>query len=88
MAKYTPMIRQYLLIKEEVGDAFLFFRLGDFYELFFEDAVKAAKELEITLTGRGGGEERIPMCGVPIIQPRVMCNVSSKKDTRWPSVNK
>lgn len=65
MAKYTPMIRQYLSIKEEVGDAFLFFRLGDFYELFFEDAVKAAKELEITLTGRGGGEERIPMCGVP-----------------------
>lgn len=65
MTKYTPMIRQYLSIKEEVGDAFLFFRLGDFYELFFEDAIKAAEELEITLTGRGAGEERIPMCGVP-----------------------
>ncbi|MUG73864.1 DNA mismatch repair protein MutS [Paenibacillus validus] len=66
MAKYTPMIEQYLAIKAEVKDAFLFFRLGDFYEMFFEDAVLAARELEITLTGREGGmEERIPMCGVP-----------------------
>lgn len=60
------MIQQYLKIKEGVQDAFLFFRLGDFYELFFEDAILAARELEITLTGRGGGtEEKIPMCGVP-----------------------
>ncbi|WP_159883387.1 DNA mismatch repair protein MutS [Paenibacillus puerhi] len=66
MAKYTPMMEQYLAIKEEAKDAFLFFRLGDFYEMFFEDAILAARELEITLTGRGGGaEERIPMCGVP-----------------------
>ncbi|KHF36421.1 DNA mismatch repair protein MutS [Paenibacillus sp. P1XP2] len=66
MAKYTPMIEQYLAIKEQAQDAFLFFRLGDFYEMFFEDAVKASRELEITLTGReGGGDERIPMCGVP-----------------------
>ncbi len=66
MATYTPMIRQYLQIKSEYQDAFLFFRLGDFYELFFEDAIKASQELEITLTSRdGGGEERIPMCGVP-----------------------
>ncbi|SDY98897.1 DNA mismatch repair protein MutS [Thermoactinomyces sp. DSM 45892] len=66
MAKYTPMIEQYLKIKAQAPDAFLFFRLGDFYELFFEDAQLAAEELEITLTGRGGGtEERIPMCGVP-----------------------
>ncbi|UQZ81683.1 DNA mismatch repair protein MutS [Paenibacillus konkukensis] len=66
MAKYTPMIEQYLAIKAEVQDAFLFFRLGDFYEMFFEDAVNAARELEITLTGReGGAEERIPMCGIP-----------------------
>ncbi|PZE21858.1 DNA mismatch repair protein MutS [Paenibacillus xerothermodurans] len=66
MATYTPMIEQYLAIKAEVQDAFLFFRLGDFYELFFDDAIQAAKELEITLTGRGGGaDERIPMCGVP-----------------------
>ncbi|MCZ8521463.1 MULTISPECIES: DNA mismatch repair protein MutS [Paenibacillus] len=66
MAKYTPMIEQYLAVKAEVPDAFLFFRLGDFYEMFFEDAVNASRELEITLTGReGGGGARIPMCGVP-----------------------
>ncbi|GEL07682.1 DNA mismatch repair protein MutS [Salisediminibacterium halotolerans] len=61
----TPMMEQYLQIKEEYQDAFLFFRLGDFYELFHDDALLAAKELEITLTGRGKGEEKIPMCGVP-----------------------
>lgn len=66
MAGYTPMIQQYLKIKAEHQDAFLFFRLGDFYEMFFEDALKASQELEITLTSREGGtEERIPMCGVP-----------------------
>ncbi|WP_338469777.1 DNA mismatch repair protein MutS [Niallia sp. XMNu-256] len=66
MAGYTPMIQQYLQVKADYQDAFLFFRLGDFYELFFEDAIKASQELEITLTARGGGgEERIPMCGVP-----------------------
>lgn len=66
MTEYTPMIKQYLQIKSEHSDAFLFFRLGDFYEMFFEDAIAASKELEITLTGRaGGGEEKIPMCGVP-----------------------
>jgi len=66
MAQYTPMIQQYLAIKQEVPDAFLFFRLGDFYEMFFQDALDASRELEITLTGReGGAEERIPMCGVP-----------------------
>ena len=66
MAGYTPMIQQYLKIKAEYQDAFLFFRLGDFYEMFFEDAIKASQELEITLTSReGGSEDRIPMCGVP-----------------------
>lgn len=66
MVKYTPMIEQYLAVKAQVPDAFLFFRLGDFYEMFFEDAKKASRELELTLTGReGGAEERIPMCGVP-----------------------
>jgi DNA mismatch repair protein MutS len=66
MAKYTPMIEQYLSIKAQYKDAFLFFRLGDFYEMFFEDAIEASKQLEITLTSRdGGSEERIPMCGVP-----------------------
>ncbi|MBB6730374.1 DNA mismatch repair protein MutS [Cohnella zeiphila] len=66
MAGYTPMMQQYLAVKEEAKDALLFFRLGDFYEMFFEDALTASRELEITLTGRDGGqEERIPMCGVP-----------------------
>ncbi|WLR52414.1 DNA mismatch repair protein MutS [Bacillus tianshenii] len=65
MAKQTPMMQQYLRIKADYPDAFLFFRLGDFYEMFFEDAVKASKELEITLTSRDGGKDRIPMCGVP-----------------------
>lgn len=60
------MIQQYLKIKAEHQDAFLFFRLGDFYEMFFEDAKKASQELEITLTSRdGGAAEKIPMCGVP-----------------------
>lgn len=66
MATYTPMIQQYLKIKANYQDAFLFFRLGDFYEMFFDDAIHASQELEITLTSRdGGGEDRIPMCGVP-----------------------
>jgi DNA mismatch repair protein MutS len=66
MATYTPMIQQYLSVKAEYQDAFLFFRLGDFYEMFFDDAVKASQVLEITLTSReGGSEDRIPMCGVP-----------------------
>jgi len=66
MAAYTPMIQQYLKVKADYMDAFLFFRLGDFYEMFFEDAIKASQELEITLTSReGGSEDRIPMCGVP-----------------------
>ncbi|AZB43024.1 DNA mismatch repair protein MutS [Bacillus sp. FJAT-42376] len=66
MATYTPMMQQYLTIKADYEDAFLFFRLGDFYEMFFEDAIRASQELEITLTSRdGGSSERIPMCGVP-----------------------
>ncbi|WP_280768894.1 DNA mismatch repair protein MutS [Salipaludibacillus daqingensis] len=65
MATVTPMMEQYLRIKADYEDAFLFFRLGDFYELFYDDAKKAAKELEITLTARGKGDAGIPMCGVP-----------------------
>ncbi|SDX77166.1 DNA mismatch repair protein MutS [Paenibacillus sp. CF384] len=66
MTAYTPMIQQYLGIKEGAKDAILFFRLGDFYEMFFDDAINASRELEITLTGReGGGDKKIPMCGVP-----------------------
>ncbi|WP_138414697.1 DNA mismatch repair protein MutS [Aquibacillus sediminis] len=66
MAKYTPMMEQYLKIKAVYQDCFLFFRLGDFYEMFFDDAIAASRELEITLTSRDGGDkERIPMCGIP-----------------------
>lgn len=66
MGKFTPMMQQYLDIKTKHQDAILFFRLGDFYEMFFEDALKASKILNITLTGRDAGqEERVPMCGVP-----------------------
>ena len=62
----TPMMRQYLELKEKYSDCLLFFRLGDFYEMFFDDAKTASRELEIVLTGRDCGlEERAPMCGVP-----------------------
>ena len=62
----TPMMQQYLDIKEQYKDCILMFRLGDFYEMFFDDAVVASRELEIALTGRDCGlEERAPMCGVP-----------------------
>ncbi len=62
----TPMMRQYLEVKKEYEDCILFFRLGDFYEMFFDDAIKASKILEITLTGKDCGlKERAPMCGVP-----------------------
>ena len=64
--QYSPMIRQYLTIKEKYPDVIVFFRLGDFYEMFFNDAIVASKELEIVLTGKDAGtEERVPMCGVP-----------------------
>ena len=66
MAQLSPMMQQYYKIKEDNKDSILFFRLGDFYEMFFEDAKIASKELELTLTGRDCGlEERAPMCGVP-----------------------
>src|SRR3954451_6989342 len=62
----TPMMRQYHAVKQETPDALLFFRLGDFYEMFFEDAVTASRELEITLTARNkAGGNPVPMCGVP-----------------------
>ncbi len=66
MQKMTPMMQQYLNLKEKYSDCLLFFRLGDFYEMFFEDAITGSKELELTLTGRDCGmKERAPMCGVP-----------------------
>lgn len=66
MSTYTPMIQQYLQVKAQHQDAFLFFRLGDFYEMFFDDAIHASNILEITLTSRdGGAADKIPMCGIP-----------------------
>ena len=66
MAELTPMMQQYMKTKEEYKDCILFYRLGDFYEMFFDDAITASKELDITLTGKNCGlEERAPMCGVP-----------------------
>ena len=64
--KYTPMIQHYLKMKEENPDAILFYRLGDFYEMFFDDAKLVSQELDLVLTGRSAGvEEKVPMCGVP-----------------------
>ena len=64
--KLSPMMKQYLEIKDKYEDSIIFFRLGDFYEMFFEDAIIASRELELTLTGKNAGlEERVPMCGVP-----------------------
>src|SRR3981081_3835333 len=60
----TPMMRQYLETKALHPDAILFFRLGDFYEMFYEDAVKGSQLLQIALTARSNGDDRIPMCGV------------------------
>ena len=66
MAEYSPMMQHYLKTKEEYKDCILFYRLGDFYEMFFDDAILASRELELTLTGKEcGQEERAPMCGVP-----------------------
>ena len=66
MAELSPMMKQYFSIKEQNKDSILFFRLGDFYEMFYDDAILVSRELELTLTGRDcGQEERAPMCGVP-----------------------
>lgn len=66
MANLTPMMQQYVETKKQYSDCILFYRLGDFYEMFFEDAITASRELEITLTGKDCGlEERAPMCGIP-----------------------
>lgn len=63
---YTPMMQQYLKVKQEYEDAILFYRIGDFYEMFFDDAKIASKELDLVLTGKNAGvEDRVPMCGIP-----------------------
>ena len=66
MTEYSPMMKHYLQMKEEYSDCIVFYRLGDFYEMFFDDAKTASRELELTLTGKDcGQEERAPMCGIP-----------------------
>ena len=66
MGQLSPMMQEYMKTKEQYKDCILFYRLGDFYEMFFEDAILVSKELELTLTGKDCGlEERAPMCGVP-----------------------
>ena len=66
LTKISPMMAKYLEIKEKYNDTIIFYRLGDFYEMFFEDAILCSRELELTLTGRNAGlDERVPMCGVP-----------------------
>lgn len=66
MAEFSPMMQHYLDTKEQYKDCILFYRLGDFYEMFFDDAILTSRELELTLTGKDcGQEERAPMCGIP-----------------------
>ena len=66
MAEYSPMMQHYIATKEKYKDCILFYRLGDFYEMFFDDAINVSRELELTLTGKDCGmEERAPMCGIP-----------------------
>lgn len=66
ISKFSPMMKQYIEIKKDYADAIVFFRLGDFYEMFFEDAILGSRELELQLTGKDcGQEERVPMCGIP-----------------------
>ena len=65
-SKLSPMMAQYMEIKDNYEDTIIFFRLGDFYEMFFDDAILASRELELTLTGKQAGlDERVPMCGIP-----------------------
>ena len=65
-SKLSPVMLQYMEIKEKYEDCIIFFRLGDFYEMFFDDAIEISRVLELTLTGKQAGlEERVPMCGIP-----------------------
>ena len=80
VAKLSPMMEQYVATKEKYKDCILFYRLGDFYEMFFDDAILASKELEITLTGKDCGmEERAPMCGIPFHAADTYINQLVKK---------
>ena len=87
--KLSPGMQQYVDIKKQYPDAFLLFRMGDFYELFYEDAVNAAQILEISLTSRNkNAENPIPMAGVPITLPNSILTSSLNVATRLPSLNR
>ena len=86
---YTPMMQQYFEVKDQYKDFILMYRLGDFYEMFFEDAYTASRELELTLTGRDCGmEERAPMCGVPFHKADIYIGRLVEKGTRSPSASR
>lgn len=89
MAELSPMMKQYFEIKEKNKDSILFFRLGDFYEMFFDDAKLASRELDLTLTGRDCGQKRELLCVVfHFIVAKAILQDLSKKATRWQYVNK
>ncbi len=89
MCQFSPMMQHYLKTKEEYKDCILFYRLGDFYEMFFEDAETVSRELELTLTGKDCGlEERAPMCGVPYHAADNYVNRLVEKGIRWPSASR
>lgn len=90
----TPMMQQYMEFKNKYPEELLFYRMGDFYEMFFEDAKTASRELGLTLTGRDGGlEERIPMCGVPhhAVEPYlaklIKRGIGWRSASRWKTPN-
>ena len=89
MAELSPMMQQYLEIKKQHKDEILFYRIGDFYEMFFDDALTVSRELDLTLTGKQCGlEERAPMCGVPFHSYEGYVPASSRRATRSPSVSR
>ncbi len=85
----TPAMKQYVEIKEKYKDCILLYRMGDFYELFFDDALTAAPVLEITLTSRNKGkEDSVPLCGFPYHALRPTSPSLWKKVSKWPFANK
>ena len=93
MAELTPMMKQYLEIKRDNPDSILFFRLGDFYEMFADDARLASKELDLTLTSRDkdpnkAPEDKVPMCGVPYHASDAYIARLVAKGYRWPSASR
>ena len=75
ITKVSPMMKQYIDVKNENLDTIIFFRVGDFYEMFFEDAINVSRDLELTLTSKSCGlDERVPMCGVPYHAAEIYIN--------------